>query len=462
MARLLRIAALALVMALLIPVLLGRLSIKNEYERDFGEGKMGGVDREQTRGAYRASLVKGERAISGLAGHHRVAATNRRADNAEGLLVAASDYAGDVVVVAGENSQLYVFKKNNDDYQLKQVLWDGKTSFPVSLAITENARYAVMMTSEIKTIPGIGNNPDSILRSMGRNLPPQEMKKPTLIIWDLEKEEKTQEVDTQRLGIASNDALITAGRNLVMKRSFVLMDANRLSKKYVPFSADTYIEKPGFIDERLWAQGAYRQTQAAYAPLTRQILVKNSAKNNFLRYRVRDESRDKWWKFWSSEVSLEKIPGDFIACPSGGDECLLNTMLPAFEISPDGKFFVIWRDNGMLEAYSLPNGILLSQIKTGKRVNTAANPHLTILEGTVYLANGENFPAGNNESSFWSWKPGDTELRSHYLQCANYTRLLNNGYIATLGCRERGMELRLVALADNSRAQTFSQPLRLK
>lgn len=95
-------------------------------------------------------------------------------------------------------------------------------------------------------------------------------------------------------------------------------------------------------------------------------------------------------------------------------------------------------------------------------MNTVAAPHLTIVDGTVYLTNGENFSAGNNESSFWSWKPGDTELRAHYLQCADYTRLLNNGYIATLGCRDRGMELRLVALTNNSRAQTFSQPLRLQ
>jgi hypothetical protein len=83
------------------------------------------------------------------------------------------------------------------------------------------------------------------------------------------------------------------------------------------------------------------------------------------------------------------------------------------------------------------------------------------MDGTVYLTNSKNFPTGNNESSFWSWKPGDTELRSHHLQCADYTRLLNNGYIATLGCSDRGMELRLVALADNSRVQTFSQPLQL-
>jgi hypothetical protein len=365
MVRLLRIAVLVLVMALLIPVLLDRLSIKNEY----GD-KQQPPDPSKSRSAYRATLVKGEKAISGLAGHHLVAATNRRADNAEGLLVAASDYEGEVVVVAGENSQLYVFKKKNDNYLLKQVLWDGKTNAPVSLAITENARYAVIMTAEIKTIPGIGNAPDSILRSMGRNLPPREMKKPTLIIWDIEKEEKTQEVDTQRLGIASNDALITAGRNLVMKRSFPLMDAGQLSKKYVPYSADTYIDIP----KELRSQGSSRNIQASYAPLVRQILVKNSSQNNFVRYKVRDESR--WWKFWSNEVSLEKIPGDFIVCLSGGDECSLNTMFPAFEISPDGKFFVIWRDNGMLEAYSLPGGILLSQIKTGKRMNTAAVPHL--------------------------------------------------------------------------------------
>ncbi|GHT89910.1 hypothetical protein FACS1894101_1480 [Betaproteobacteria bacterium] len=454
MTRLLRIAALTLILALLIPALLGRLSIKHEYEREFGEGQNRGVDQKQVRSAHRATLTKGEQAISALAGHHRVAASNRRADNLDGLLVAASDYAGEVVVVAGEHSQLYVFKKKNDAYQLKQVLWDGKTGFPVSLAITENARYAVMMTAEMATLPGIGNGTDSILRSMGRNLPPQEMKKPTLMIWDLEKEEKTQEVDTQMLGIARNEALITSGRQLVMKRGFPLMDADYLSKNYVPYSADTYINIP----KELLSPDAFRKVQAAYAPLARQILVKNSSQNNFLRYKVRDESGG--WKFWSNEVSLEKLPGDFLVCPADTVNCTLDTLFPAFEVSPDGNFFVILRDNGSLEAYSLPNGILRAQIKTGKRMN---DPQLTIVEGTVYLTNSRNFPTGNNASGFWSWKPGDTELRLHFLQCADYTRLLNNGHIATLGCSDKGnMELRLVALADNARIQSFSQPLRLK
>ena len=452
MMRLFCVVAFLLILVLCIPAIFGRMSGHDKFVG-------GGSESIKSRSTYRGTLVKGDKAISGLVGHNLVAATNRRADNVDGLLVAASDYEGDVVVVAGEYSQLYVFKKKKDAYLLDQVLWDGKTNAPVSLAITENARYAVMMTSEITTLPGIGNAPDSILRSVGRNLPPREMKKPLLIIWDLEKEEIAQEINTQRLGIASNDALVTAGRTLVMKRSFFPINADLSGMKNVQ---DAYLDKPGFIDERLWAQGAYRQTQASYAPLTRQILVKNSAKNNFLRYKVLDESRDKWWKFWSSEVSLEKLPGDFLACPSGAGDCALDTLFPAFEISPDGKFFVIWRDDGMLEAYSLPNGILLSKIRTGKRMNTVAAPHLTIVDGTVYLTNGENFSAGNNESSFWSWKPGDTELRAHYLQCADYTRLLNNGYIATLGCRDRGMELRLVALTNNSRAQTFSQPLRLQ
>jgi hypothetical protein len=449
MARLFRIAVLTLILALLIPVLLDRLSILNEYghweDRQDGEPL-------KPRSAYRAGLVRGKRAISGLAEHHRVMASDHDANNVNAQLVAASDDRGKVVVVAGERSQLYIFRKKKDRYFLKQVLWDGATNYPLSLAITENARYAVMMTGETTVIPGILNRPDSILRFLGRNLRSSTLPKPTLVIWDLEKEEKVQEIDTYKIGVASNDMLVTAGRALVMKRSFQLINTDLSGKKSI---AEVYVKKP---DSKV----AYRNTQAAYIPLTRQILVKNGAQNNLMRYKVRDESRDKWWKFWSTDISLEKLPGDFLACPVEHNDCSLDKIFPAFEAAPDGKFFVIWRDNGMLEVYSLPNGVLLSKIKTPNNMSVAANPHLTIVDGTVYLTHGRNFSTGENEGRFWSWKPGDEQLRSHFLQCADYTRLLNNGYIATLGCADKGMELRLVALADNSRAQAFSQPLELK
>jgi hypothetical protein len=37
-----------------------------------------------------------------------------------------------------------------------------------------------------------------------------------------------------------------------------------------------------------------------------------------------------------------------------------------------------------------------------------------------------------------------------------HIRLLNNGYIVTLGCGNEDMELGLVALTDHSRIQTFT------
>jgi hypothetical protein len=104
----------------------------------------------------------------------------------------------------------------------------------------------------------------------------------------------------------------------------------------------------------------------------------------------------------------------------------------------------------------------MSSIQTSNDIDIGQESHLKIMDGVVYLANGTSSSGEDGDGAFWSWKPGDAQLHSYDLECADFTRLLNNGYIATLGCRDKGMELRFVALADPFRVQTFSQPLSLQ
>jgi hypothetical protein len=349
-------------------------------------------------------------------------------------LVAASDYQGEVIVVAGERSQLYIFRKRKNRYLLEQVLWDGAASFPVSLAITENGHYAVMITG--KNVVAGGNEYGPYL---------------SFVIWDIAREEKVQELETY----GTNGMLATAGRALVMRRGDPHIINAGFSMSSIKYTNGIFVTAPEGV-------------LVAYAPLARQILVKNSAASNLTLYKVRDEAREKWWKWRSNNIALEKKSDAFRACSPENRECSLDVQFPAFEVAPDGKFFVIWRGSGMLEAYSLPDGTFMSRIQTMNDMDAKREPHLTIVDGVVYLANGTTNPFGTNpfspsfRAAFWSWRPGDAELRSHDLECADYTRLLNNGYIATLGCRDKGMELRFVALADHFRVQAFSQPLRLQ
>jgi hypothetical protein len=496
MIRLFRISVLVLILALLIPVLFDRMSIMNEYGMYGEDGKYGVTDLVKPRSTYRTGLVKGETAISHLQGDHLISASKpiedgeRAFDRLRALerkraserlpaldreraleferaterdptldsgrtlddvrLVAASDYQGEVVVVAGERSQLYVFRKNKDRYLLKQVLWDGATNFPLSLAITENGRYAVIMT---------GKTMVDVKRTVFSDFPVFRKRTETdLVIWDIEKEEKIQEIgrDTMvrvvQYGMGKWP-LATAGRSLVLN-GISIINADLSGKKEL---SDIYVKIPPPVF------GSSRK-QIACAPLAGQVLVKNDKENNLALYKVRDEARDKWWKWWSNDVTLEKISDAFQACSPEDSKCSMDALFPAFEVAPDGRFFVILRNDGMLEAYSLPGGTFMSSIQTD--MEAAREPHLTIMDGVVYLANGTN-SSGEDEDedgdgAFWSWKPGDAQLRSQELECADYTRLLNNGYIATLGCRDKGMDLRFVALANPFRIQAFAQPLRLQ
>lgn len=443
MVRLLRIAVLVLILALLTPVLFDRLSILDEYGKYGEDGKyeVSGSDPVKPRSAYRAEVDQGEKAISRLEKDHRILASGHVSENVR--LIAASDYQGEAVVVAGKRSQLYIFRKKKGRYLLKQVLWDGTTNFPLSLAITENGRYAIMRTGETMAIDErLANLPPKFRLGKGMKL--------YLVIWDIEKEEKVQEIDTHlvQYGSGSPMPLATAGRNLVWN-GISFINADLSGKKD---QSDAYI-RPDFV-----AKG--QSIRVAYAPLIRQILVRNGAENNLTLYKVRDDARDKWWKWWSNDITFEKTRDTFQACSLGRDKCYLDARSLAFEVAPDGKFFVIWRRDGMLEAYSLPDGTFMSSIQTPNDMRVVREPHLTIMDGVVYLANG--IKSSDDDSAFWSWKPGDAQARSHGLECADYTRLLNNGYIVTLGCGNEDMELGLVALTDHSRIQTFSQPLRLQ
>jgi hypothetical protein len=431
-----------------------------EFERAMGRG---GYTLEQRRALDRLRASERKRALEQRRASERLPALeNERALEFERVLerdpglasertlddvrlVAASDYQGEVVVVAGERSQLYVFRKEKDRYLLKQVLWDGATNFPLSLAITENGRYAAIMTGKTEA----GNKTAALNSPMFRKVT-----KMSLVIWDLEKEEKVQEIGrnmnwAQLVQYGYGTArwsLATAGRSLVLSGSS-LINADLSGKKEL---SDIYIKLPDFFSGD--------QRQIAYAPLIHQILVKNSAENKLALYKVRDEAREKWWKWWSNDITLEEASSPFQACFPEGRECSLDARFPAFEVAPDGEFFVILRNDGILEAHSLPDGTFMSSIQTD--MDAAREPHLTIMDGVVYLANG--ISSSDDDGGFWSWMPGETQLRSHELTCADHVRLLNNGYIATLGCRDQGMELRFVALTEPSRVQTFSQPLHLQ
>jgi hypothetical protein len=411
---------------------------------------------------YRADILKGEAAIARLGEHHRLIPLEPSWSSPFRWLAAASDYKGETIVVAGELAQLYIFRKKKGQYQLKQVLWDGKTErIPMSVAISENGRYVGVSTlAETEASKNIAKH--------NAGIPALNFLYGTILqvmetFWDIEKEEKIQDdissmpILTHVLAgsrleslLESNEFLSgTAGNTLFMTGRGMVHNADLSGKKYI---FELSIIKEG--DEK-----SRNDSQAAYSPLTRQILSlkyppMQVAEEKPALYRVYDESREKWWKFWSDEITIGKIPDALQAYRPEGK----SRRLPAMGISPDGKFFVVLRHDGELAAHSLPDGALLANIQTSDAMEITPSPKIIVDDGIVYLSQTLNHPDGEK---FWSWKPGESKIDSHYLRCANYTSLLASGHIMTLGCDKERPELRLVSLSGNSGSQVFPHPLRL-
>jgi hypothetical protein len=447
-----------------------------------GREKQYSANQIKPRSFYQAETVQGKAAIARLGEHHRVMVTQEDTDSPQ--LVAASDYAGDVIVVAGQRAQLYIFRKKKKQYQLAQVLWDGKSDrTPKSLAISESGRYAMVAVESLDI-------PADVSSHVTRYQPDWRLL--LYVFWDLEKGEKIQDGlggGSQRLGRhRSGMDSIATGDTLFMTRGSGVLNADFSWKK--DFS-DIYVGNPR---GNFYSSMNDHQIQLAYAPLSRQILMlrhpttTEGAKTGTEQklYRVYDESREKWWKWWSSRIELQPVANALSAYEAKADYPRYGNgqMFPAFEIAPDGKFFVIWRAAGMLEAYRLPEGDRIA--KTGKpdglvsplittnpglplvnakKADGSARPvssHLVIWDKTVYVTNDRNVFSQENLNRYWSWKPGDEEaMRAHYLSCAEYTRLLISGHMLTLGCRDSAPKLGLVTLTDNMPVQTFSLPLKM-
>ncbi|MDR1351136.1 MAG: hypothetical protein LBJ59_10265 [Zoogloeaceae bacterium] len=426
-----------------------------------GREKQYAINKIKPRSFYHAETVRGEAAIARLGEHHRVMTAEE--DTNPPQLVAASDYAGDVIVVAGQQAQLYIFRKKKKQYQLAQVLWDGKQDrTPKSLAISESGRYAAMAVESLDI-------PEDIARHNARYH--LDWRLQLQVFWDLEKGEKIQDGlgdGAQRLGRHDSEQdLVAVGNTLFMTRDGgIVLNADFSWKK--EFS-DIYVGKPR---GDFYSNKQEHRTQAAYAPLSRQILRLKYPRGTIKApkrgeeqelYRVYDESREKWWKWWSNQIDLQLIPDMFSVYDTKADKYPENgRMFPALEIAPDGKFFVIWRGTGMLEAYSLPEGERIAKTMGPSDMARPVSPHLIIRDGTVYATNSNNVFTQESLNRYWSWKPGSAEaLRAHYLSCAEYTRLLASGHMLTLGCRDSAPKLGLVALADNTQTQTFSLPLKM-
>ncbi|MDR0674540.1 MAG: hypothetical protein LBF93_13020 [Zoogloeaceae bacterium] len=426
-----------------------------------GKEKQYAPNRIKPRSFYHAETVRGKAAIAQLGENHCIMATEKDTDLPQ--LVAASDYAGNVIVVAGKQAQLYIFRKKKKQYQLAEVLWDSKQDrVPKSLAISENGRYAAMMV-ESSDIPA------DISSHMARHHPDWRLQ--VQVFWDLDKGEKIQDGlggGSQRLGrYHSGMDFVAVGDTLFMPREGgAVLNADFSWKK--DFS-DIYVGNPRSDFYSNKKEGHW--LQAAYAPLLRQILILrypssridgNSEEEQKL-YLVYDESREKWWKWWSNRIDLQRIPAAFSAYDKKPDKYPENRrMFPALEIAPDGKFFAIWRRTGILEAYGLPEGDLISKTTKPAGMALLDSSHMIIRDGRVYVTNGHILSTPESLNRYWSWKPGDAEgLRTHSLSCATHTRLLASGHMLTVGCQNSTPKLGLVTLADNSTAQTFSLPLKM-
>jgi hypothetical protein len=126
-------------------------------------------------------------------------------------------------------------------------------------------------------------------------------------------------------------------------------------------------------------------------------------------YRVYDESREKWWKWRSSRIDPQPVPNALSAydMKTGNSRFRNEQIFPAPEIAPDGKFFVVWRAEGMLKAHGLPEGKRIAGIREADDMRRISS-HWVIRDGTIYAANGDNAFAQESQNRYWPWKPGES------------------------------------------------------